>query len=37
MANQLAPKLTGDAPDLADVDSSTAALIRRYRRERGRA
>ncbi|GHJ07542.1 glucose-6-phosphate isomerase [Micromonospora humidisoli] len=36
MANQLAPKLTGDAPDLADVDSSTAALIRRYRRERGR-
>ncbi|SCF01266.1 glucose-6-phosphate isomerase [Micromonospora matsumotoense] len=37
MANQLAPTLTGDAPDLADVDSSTAALIRRYRRERGRA
>ena len=23
MANQLAPMLTGDAPDLADVDSST--------------
>ncbi|MFD2768472.1 glucose-6-phosphate isomerase [Micromonospora eburnea] len=36
MANQLAPKLTGAAPDLGDVDSSTAALIRRYRAERGR-
>ncbi|GAB3178605.1 glucose-6-phosphate isomerase [Micromonospora palomenae] len=36
MANQLAPKLTGGDPDLSDVDSSTAALIRRYRRERGR-
>ncbi|SBT43555.1 glucose-6-phosphate isomerase [Micromonospora narathiwatensis] len=36
MANQLAPKLTGSAPDLGDVDSSTAALIRRYRAERGR-
>ncbi|MEV0154944.1 glucose-6-phosphate isomerase [Micromonospora sp. NPDC050686] len=37
MANQLAPKLTGAAPDLSDVDSSTAALIRRYRAERGRS
>ncbi|MET7806376.1 glucose-6-phosphate isomerase [Micromonospora chersina] len=36
MANQLAPKLTGSGPDLGDVDSSTAALIRRYRRQRGR-
>ncbi|MFI7211238.1 glucose-6-phosphate isomerase [Micromonospora maritima] len=36
MANQLAPKLTGPGPDLADVDTSTAALIRRYRAERGR-
>ncbi|MET8833813.1 glucose-6-phosphate isomerase [Micromonospora sp. NPDC004540] len=36
MANQLAPKLTGAGPDLGDVDSSTAALIRRYRRQRGR-
>ncbi|SBT42561.1 glucose-6-phosphate isomerase [Micromonospora auratinigra] len=36
MANQLAPKLTGGTPDLGDVDSSTAALIRRYRAQRGR-
>ncbi|WP_406046290.1 glucose-6-phosphate isomerase [Micromonospora sp. NBC_00898] len=36
MANQLAPKLTGTGPDLGDVDSSTAALIRRYRAQRGR-
>ncbi|MEV0808416.1 glucose-6-phosphate isomerase [Micromonospora sp. NPDC050200] len=36
MANQLAPLLTGDAPDLSGMDSSTAGLIRRYRRERGR-
>ncbi|MBM0226092.1 MULTISPECIES: glucose-6-phosphate isomerase [Micromonospora] len=36
MANQLAPKLTGAGPDLGDVDSSTAALIRRYRKQRGR-
>ncbi|MEU7570999.1 glucose-6-phosphate isomerase [Micromonospora sp. NPDC049240] len=37
MANQLAPKLTGAAPDLAEVDTSTAELIRRYRAERGRS
>lgn len=37
MANQLAPKLTGSAPDLAEVDTSTAELIRRYRAERGRS
>ena len=37
MANQLAPMLTGDTPDLSGVDSSTAALIRRYRAERGRS
>ncbi|PWU51610.1 glucose-6-phosphate isomerase [Micromonospora globispora] len=36
MANQLAPKLTGSTADLGDVDSSTAALIRRYRQQRGR-
>ncbi len=36
MASQLAPKLTGSAPDLSDVDSSTAALISRYRAQRGR-
>ncbi|WP_262285726.1 glucose-6-phosphate isomerase [Micromonospora sp. MA102] len=36
MANQLAPKLTGAGADLGDVDSSTAALIRRYRAQRGR-
>ncbi|MER7166866.1 glucose-6-phosphate isomerase [Micromonospora sp. NPDC000207] len=36
MANQLAPLLTGDAPDLDGVDSSTATLIRRYRRHRDR-
>ncbi|WBB76184.1 glucose-6-phosphate isomerase [Micromonospora sp. WMMD1128] len=37
MANQLAPKLTGTDPDLAEVDTSTAELIRRYRAERGRS
>ncbi|MFI7305202.1 glucose-6-phosphate isomerase [Micromonospora aurantiaca] len=37
MANQLAPKLTGPDPDLADLDTSTAELIRRYRAERGRS
>ncbi|GAB3070705.1 glucose-6-phosphate isomerase [Micromonospora schwarzwaldensis] len=37
MANQLAPKLTGADPDLAEVDTSTAELIRRYRAERGRS
>ncbi|MGC4892442.1 glucose-6-phosphate isomerase [Micromonospora sp. DT31] len=36
MANQLAPKLTGTGADLADLDTSTAELIRRYRAERGR-
>jgi glucose-6-phosphate isomerase len=37
MAMQLAPALTGtDAPDLQDQDSSTAALVRRYRGLRGR-
>ncbi|MFB9236962.1 glucose-6-phosphate isomerase [Plantactinospora siamensis] len=35
MANQLAPLLTGDG-DLGDLDSSTATLIDRYRRERHR-
>ena len=37
MAKQLAPALSSaDAPDLADQDSSTAALVRRYRTLRGR-
>ncbi|TBL30864.1 glucose-6-phosphate isomerase [Verrucosispora sp. SN26_14.1] len=36
MANQLAPLLTGDGPDLTTLDSSTAALIRRYRTQRNR-
>ncbi|QOC91514.1 glucose-6-phosphate isomerase [Micromonospora craniellae] len=36
MANQLAPLLTGDEPDLTTLDSSTAALIRRYRTHRNR-
>ncbi|SCL13592.1 glucose-6-phosphate isomerase [Micromonospora nigra] len=36
MANQLAPLLTGQDAEFADVDSSTATLIRRYRRHRGR-
>ncbi|GIJ79157.1 glucose-6-phosphate isomerase [Micromonospora phaseoli] len=36
MANQLAPLLTGDSPDLTDLDSSTAALISRYRTQRQR-
>jgi len=37
MAMQLAPALTGShAPDLQDQDSSTAALVRRYRGLRGR-
>ncbi|MGW0507387.1 glucose-6-phosphate isomerase [Micromonospora sp. NPDC003241] len=36
MANQLAPLLTGDEPDLTTLDSSTAALIRRYRTQRNR-
>jgi len=37
MAVQLAPALTGtDPPDLCDQDSSTAALVARYRALRGR-
>ncbi|MEU5549697.1 glucose-6-phosphate isomerase [Micromonospora sp. NPDC047793] len=36
MANQLAPLLNGDGPDLTTLDSSTAALIRRYRTQRNR-
>ncbi len=37
MAKQLAPTLTDpDPPDLSDQDSSTAALVRRYRSLRGR-
>jgi glucose-6-phosphate isomerase len=37
MAKQLAPALSGaDAPDLGDQDSSTAALVGRYRALRGR-
>ena len=36
MAKQLAPALSSpEAPDLGDQDSSTAALIRRYRTNRG--
>ncbi len=36
LANRIVPELTSpDAPELAH-DSSTNALIRRYRRERGR-
>ncbi|WP_341716149.1 glucose-6-phosphate isomerase [Micromonospora sp. FIMYZ51] len=36
MANQLAPLLTGDRADLSNLDSSTAALISRYRTQRRR-
>ncbi|GIJ25158.1 glucose-6-phosphate isomerase [Micromonospora qiuiae] len=36
MANQLAPLLTGDRAEMADLDSSTTALIRRYRAQRRR-
>jgi glucose-6-phosphate isomerase len=37
MAAELAPTLTGTAaPDLSEQDSSTAALVRRYRAMRGR-
>ncbi|NLU78359.1 glucose-6-phosphate isomerase [Micromonospora sp. HNM0581] len=36
MANQLAPLLTGDQADLTGLDSSTAALISRYRTQRQR-
>ncbi|MFI6162773.1 glucose-6-phosphate isomerase [Micromonospora haikouensis] len=34
MANQLAPLLTGDDADLSGLDSSTRALIARYRAQR---
>jgi glucose-6-phosphate isomerase len=37
MANQLAPLLTAEAAPGADHDSSTNALIARYRSERGRS
>jgi glucose-6-phosphate isomerase len=38
MAKELAPILTDEsAPDLSEQDSSTAALVRRYRALRGRA
>ena len=36
MAKQLGPALTGAAPDLSDLDSSTVELVRRYREWRGR-
>ncbi|WP_229076621.1 glucose-6-phosphate isomerase [Actinoplanes sp. DH11] len=36
MASQLAPKLTSDAAPADDADSSTNALIKRYRAARGR-
>jgi glucose-6-phosphate isomerase len=36
MANQLAPKLTASTAPEADADSSTNALIARYRAQRGR-
>ncbi len=36
MANQLAPLLTAPQAEAADNDSSTAALIARYRTQRGR-
>ncbi|GAA0457995.1 glucose-6-phosphate isomerase [Actinoplanes capillaceus] len=36
MANQLAPKLTSAAAPVADADSSTNTLIKRYRTQRGR-
>jgi glucose-6-phosphate isomerase len=37
MANQLAPLLTGESAQAADLDSSTRAQIARYRSERGRS
>jgi glucose-6-phosphate isomerase len=37
MANQLAPKLTGESAPAADDDSSTNNLIKLYRSGRGRA
>jgi glucose-6-phosphate isomerase len=36
MAKQLGPTLTDAEPDLSTLDSSTAALVRRYREWRGR-
>ena len=36
MANQLAPTLTDTSPDTSGLDSSTAALVGRYRAWRGR-
>jgi glucose-6-phosphate isomerase len=36
LANRITPELTSPAPAPADHDSSTNALIRRYRRARGR-
>jgi glucose-6-phosphate isomerase len=37
MAKELAPVLSGDAPDLDSQDASTAGLVRLYRQLRGRA
>jgi glucose-6-phosphate isomerase len=37
LANQLAPLLTGESAQESDLDSSTRALIARYRSERGRS
>ena len=36
MAKQLTPALTAEQPDLAGLDASSAALVRRYREWRGR-
>ncbi|MGH3568864.1 MAG: glucose-6-phosphate isomerase [Pseudonocardia sp.] len=37
LARKLGPVLTGAEPSTADLDASTAALVRRYRELRGRA
>jgi len=37
LALKIAPELTGQEPPTLGHDSSTTALIRRYRRQRGRA
>jgi glucose-6-phosphate isomerase len=37
MAKELAPVLSGDAPDLEGQDASTAGLVRLYRQLRGRS
>jgi glucose-6-phosphate isomerase len=37
MANKFGPALYGEAPDMSALDSSTAALIQRYRTLRGRS